>query len=233
VPGLGRLIAKDPRDHQFRLAAHPLASAVVSRKSKTWSIFVKPLDQGNTGTCVAHAWKGRLLAAPVIHRQTEEPSPFQLYDECIKLDEWTENDVDPDRQYGTSVRAGAKALVARGLISEYRWTDQVDEAADWISGVDSEGNFVGGPVVIGVNFYYSMFTLDTGGYMRIEPDTTLAGGHCMLLIGWDQKRGRFRGLNSWSSSWGQNGRFWLDGETAQRLFSENGEVCIPTESTRR
>jgi hypothetical protein len=231
VPGLGRLIAKDPRDHQFRLAAHPLASAVVSRKSKTWSIFVKPLDQGNTGTCVAHAWKGRLLAAPVIHRQTEEPSPFQLYDECIKLDEWTENDVDPDRQYGTSVRAGAKALVARGLISEYRWTDQVDEAADWISGVDSEGNFVGGPVVIGIDWFYGMFTPDPSG--TIHPTGGVAGGHCVLLIGWDEKRGRFRGLNSWGSNWSQNGRFWLSGEDAQTLFDRGGEVCIPSESARR
>lgn len=227
--GLGRRHAPDSRDGQFLLTAHPLAQAVVSRKSKTWSMFAPVLDQGQTGTCVGHGWRHRLTASPVVVKPNVPPSAFDIYDAAILLDEWPENDHDTARQDGTSVRAGAKALQARGLLSEYRWATDVDTAANWVGGVDAGGHWVGGPVVIGVNFYQSMFNLDSEGYMRITPGSALAGGHCMLLIGWNEQRGRFRGLNSWGGSWGQAGRFWLAGETAARLFSENGEVCTPSE----
>lgn len=231
MPGLGRLFAPDVRDGRFLLREHPRTQQVALRlPAKTWPMFSLPLDQGNTGTCVGHGWRHLLTAVPVVVRPNLPPSAFDIYDWATQLDEWTDNDHDAERQYGTSVRAGAKALQTQGKVGEYRWTNEVDEAADWIAGVDAQGKAIGGPVVIGINFYASMFDLDSEGYMRIAPNTVLSGGHCMLLLGWNQERGAFRGLNSWGVSWGQRGRFWLDGDTARRLFTEDGEICVATEA---
>ena len=229
--GLGRLHAPDPRDNLHLLAAAAPMQAVINRRTKYWTLFARPLNQGYTGTCVGHGWRHRLVSSPVMVRSLQ-PSAFDIYDAATKIDEWSDNDNDTAREFGTSVRAGAKVLKALGMLSEYRWTTDADDAADWIGGVDSSGRFIGGPVVIGVNFYDSMFDLSRDSYMEISPTAKLAGGHCMLLIGWDQAHDRFRGINSWGASWGDRGRFWLDAETAQRLFNEDGEVCVATEIKR-
>jgi hypothetical protein len=230
VPGLGRLHAPDPRDQRYLLADEPLTDLVVRRASHLWAYFDLPLNQGNTGTCVGHGWKHFLISAPIIQSDVNAaPRAFDIYDYAIAHDEWTDNDNDTDRQYGTSVRAGAKALQAWGYLATYRWATSVDEMANWLAGLDAEGRFVGGPVVIGINFYESMFDLDAEGFMRITEGSPLAGGHCMCLLGWNEKRGFVYGINSWGIDWGRRGRFTMAAETLARLISEGGEVCTSAE----
>lgn len=38
---------------------------------------------------------------------------------------------------------------------------------------------------------------------------TPAGGHCMLLVGYDNSKNAFKVMNSWGSGWGDNGFGWI------------------------
>jgi len=229
----GRLHAPDPRDLRFLLRQTPRAAAVIRRANHLWAYFDAPFDQGNTGTCVGHGWKAFLVSAPIIQSDADEaPTPFEIYDSALPIDEWPENDHDTGRQFGTSVRAGAKALSTMGYVGEYRWVYDVNGAADWLGGMDAEGRFVGGPLVIGVNWYDSMFNTDLDGFLRISADSSVAGGHCVCLLGWNEKRGFAYGINSWGSGWGRRGRFNMPGEVLQRLLAEDGEACSATEIRR-
>lgn len=231
MPGFGRIHALDRRDHQFLL--QPLTTDVVRRASKLWAYFDKPMDQGNTGTCVGHGWKGWLATAPIIQSDVSEaPHPFDIYDAAIAIDEWPENDADIFREFGTSVRAGAKVLRTMGYLAEFRWAFNVMDASNWLAGIDASGQFVGGPLVIGVNWYESMFDTDTEGFLRIASGSRVAGGHCVCLTGWNEKRGFAYGLNSWGCSWGHKGRFYMPGEVLQRLLVEDGEACSTAEVRR-
>src|SRR4051812_5551073 len=220
--GLGRLPARDERDRRFLLMEHPLAQQVTKVVDKTWAFFSKPIDQGNTGTCVGHAWKHRLMALPVERPKHEKPSAFDIYDAAILIDEFSDNDNDKDRQMGTSVRAGAKVLQGLGLLTEYSWIATAEEAARWIGGKDEKGTFVGGPIVIGVNWYESMFETDKDGILNISGQ--VAGGHCVCLNRWSEARGLFGGIQSWSLPWGVHGsgRFYLKAEDLDRLLREDG-----------
>lgn len=212
--GLGRRHAPDARDHAYLLRA--LAPPEPPR-SRSWPLFAKWLDQGATGTCVGHGWRHLLTGTPQPCRAAT-PTPFAIYDRAILLDEWADNDQDTARRLGTSVRAGAKALQALGLISAYGWAFDVDAAIDWIANH--------GPVVAGTNWYSSMFERDKGGYLRIPPGATVVGGHCTLWLRYDARRGAIGGLTSWRDF----GYFWLACEDAERLIREDGEACSPTEA---
>ncbi len=39
---------------------------------------------------------------------------------------------------------------------------------------------------------------------------TVSGGHCMLLVGYDDSKNAFRVMNSWGKDWGDNGFAWID-----------------------
>jgi len=218
--GLGRREAIDPRDraHRMRWLLGPLPE----RRTKYWPLFFPPLDQGATSSCVGHGWKSWMLAAPTIQtRPTAEPTAMSIYLEATRLDEWEGN--EGDLNSGTSVRAGAKALEARGLLAEYTWAWDVDTVADWLS--------VRGPVVLGTVWPRSFFTPEPSGLVRWPADSAIAGGHCYLALGWDQRRGRVRCVNSWGR-WNGNGRFWVDGETLERLFAADGEAATAVEVRR-
>jgi hypothetical protein len=180
------------------------------------------LDQGPFGICVGAGFKHWMLAAPVCQTTpTAEPTMQAIYREAILLDEWADNDQDGQAmQFGTSVRAGAKALQARGILHEYGWAFDVDTAIDWLCS--------NGPVVIGVNFYEGMESPGPNGFMRVTG--SILGGHCMCVVGWSETRGAVRLLQSWGPDWGQKGRAWLSGEDLARLIHEDGECCTALET---
>lgn len=221
MPGLGRIAAPDERDRLHPMRAL-LPRRVVRPPWRYWPFPWPSLDQGNTGTCVGHGWKHKVMGPPgPTSKPWAEPTAFTIYYECTQVDEWAGND-NGDLQFGTSVRAGAKVLQSRGVITEYTWCWDVDTCLDFL--------LTKGPVVIGVNFYDGMFGLDPAGFMRVGGG--LAGGHCMLLLGANERTRAVRGLNSWGAGWGQNGRFWMTYDDLARLISEDGEACAAVERPR-
>jgi hypothetical protein len=217
LPGLGRLFHPDPRDWPLRAVAAP-AQEPVERRTKIWTMRYRWLDQGATGTCVGHGWKHELLCEPT--RSTKRlgsPTPFDIYDAAISIDEWTENDGDTARQFGTSVRAGAKVLQALGLLDHYAFVQSIHEAIDWLCSPR------GGPLVTGFNWYETMFERNAAGFLTIGG--AIRGGHCTLAHGWDNRRGAVKCLTSWRDF----GPFWLAGEDFERLLREDGEACAPVD----
>lgn len=220
MPAFGRLEAKDPRDEAYpmRLLMAPEPSP---RNSRHWSFFWKPLDQGDEGTCVGHGMKHWMLSAPVVQTKPNlDPLATQIYDIATEHDEWQGN--ERNRQFGTSVRAGMKAVQLLGYVHTYYWATTLEETVNYL--IDN------GPVVIGVNWYTGMLSPDPTGLIRVAGG--VEGGHCVCLLGANRKTRLVRGVNSWGN-WGpQRGRFWLSFDDLARLIAEDGEICTAVEVRR-
>jgi hypothetical protein len=141
--------------------------------------------------------------------------PAVLYGQAQEVDEWEGSNYD-----GTSVRAGAKVLQAKGWIKEYRWTTSVEDLALAV--------LTTSPVVVGTNWYYNMFMTDLKGF--IKPQGALVGGHAYLINGVNKDREMFRIKNSWGQDWGRSGNAFISYADMQRLLNEEGECCLAVEN---
>lgn len=91
----------------------------------------------------------------------------------------------------------------------------------------------GYPVIIGADvskeFVDDGFALKEA-YIWKEAGTA-SGGHCMLLVGYDDSKSAFKVMNSWGQEWGDHGFSWIDynlfpnvvkyGFVAKDAFTEN------------
>ncbi len=228
MPGFGRRYAADDRDRNFLMRRMlPDVRRLTLATRKTWSINSKALDQGDTGTCVGHAWRNFLRCSPI---RTEKggPSAFDVYRSAVLKDPWATNDKEaklPDGDdglaYGTTVRAGAKALTDFGRLKSYVWAFSLQTTVEWV--------LTQGPVVLGTNWYSSMSHTDAQGIARITPTAEPVGGHAYLLRGVDTRTALARCCNSWGDSWGKSGEFFLPFADLERLIHEDGEACSAVE----
>lgn len=70
----------------------------------------------------------------------------------------------------------------------------------------------GYPMVVGIEIYTSFETelvAKTGFVTMPCPKDSLLGGHAVCIVGYDDSRQIFIMRNSWGSSWGDNGHFYL------------------------
>ncbi len=209
--GLGRLYKPDERDRRYGMQPHlPPEGTAVTRK--IWPFRGPVLDQGQTGECVGHGWEHWLRTAPIETHMTELDA-VAIYKAARVID----GDDPNDLQGGSSVRAGAKAIQARGQLATYVWAATLPELVAWV--------LSNGPVVMGSVWYDSMFAADAHGMVTIAPRSQVAGGHCYLLRGVDTAAGIATFLNSWGPSWAQHGHFTMSFETLDRLLREQGEAC--------
>ncbi len=216
--GLGRLPSTP--EHAIRFDKYPLTALrpevadPPARDYMYWPTGL-PLDQNGFPHCVEYMWRQRVISPPVRGRWGWPAGDF--YRECQRIDEW------PGEQYdGTSVRAGADLLLRAGLVESYHWTRSAEEAANYLLRFGTLG--------FGTVWTEDMFRPDASGFIR--PTGRVVGGHAYLAIGYSRKRGAFRFINSWSSSWGQRGRFWMTGEDVEKLIAWDGEVAAAKEVRR-
>lgn len=227
MPGFGRKFAPDERDRQFLVRRRLRAPGAQQPTRKTWKINATALDQGNTGTCVGHAWRNFLRCAP-IRTEKSGPSAFDIYREAVIVDTWSQNDDEHDlpdgdagMDFGTSIRAGAEAVTFSGRLKSYLWAFDLQPAIEWI--------LTEGPMVFGTNWYSSMMRPDAEGIVKITPNATVEGGHGWLVRGIDTKRSLARGTNSWGDEWGKSGEFFIPLRDLERLIHEDGEACSAIE----
>jgi len=188
---------------------------------RTWRINAGNLNQLQTGTCVAHAWFNFLRCAP-IQTVKDVPEPYDLYRQIVLLDEWADNDFEataPDEQLqsGTSVRAGAEAVMKLGRLKSYVWAFSLQPALEFV--------LTQGPVVLGINWYDSFEKPDAQGMITIKPRARVLGGHGILWRGADTQRGLALLSNSWGDEWGVSGECYLPFRDLDRLIHEDGECC--------
>lgn len=214
--GLGRIAAPDARDAVFRLASvTPKRAAVSTRYWRTGPV----LDQGPFPHCVGFSWAQFIASAPFMTKLPRYSYPSDLYRTAQDMDEWEGNAYD-----GTSVRGGVKALQSQGRISGYLWSTDVDEIRRYV--------LSRGPVVMGTDWYSSMFTPESfDGFL--VPEGAWAGGHAWLVVGFSATRQAFRMLNSWGPGWSSGGRAWIRMRHLHQLLSEpssGAEACSALET---
>jgi len=73
-------------------------------------------------------------------------------------------------------------------------------------------------VVIGVDTYESLQLLHGTNSVYTAKTGAYKGGHALAVVGYDDNKygGAFRIINSWGTSWGDNGYFWLTYDLARQ-----------------
>lgn len=221
--GLGRIVEPDIRDlgHLMRAARPQAFKDALSQLPAQLAYERGPvLDQGRTGTCVAHSLVSKLHSQPVACLPPRAPEPFALYDRAIQLDEWAANDLDTERAMGTSVRAGCKALTEMGLITAYHWAFDVDEVLHWI--LSGQGG-----LVLGIEWLREMGNPSAEGIIRARGRSE--GGHAIYCYGADRERG----LIDLQQSWGEGHGGWLIKAEGEHRRVNAGCVRLPLDDLRR
>lgn len=219
--GLGYFPAKDERDYPLKARIDQLESPK-TRGSKWWQNLLR-LNQGAWDACVGFAHVQALNSSPTPHNY-DDAYAIEVYKKATYIDEWPRDNWSTDG--GTSVRAGAKEMQRRGHIPAYAFTRDVEQVALWILNKN--------PVIIGINWYWSMDECNPENDYYLHVQGQRAGGHATVLDGarWNgDSRDYFRGLNSWGGWWGDDGRFKLKVQSLEKLLGENGsQACTWVES---
>lgn len=217
----------DPVSRQF--AVRPMVEDAPLR-TKQWRAHWRRIDQGREGACVGFGFTNELLATPAQAKLPKEEEQYarDVYHWCLDNDEFEGND-----DTGTSVLTGAKAMKAEGWCEEYRWAFSIDDVVKALCASAKDG---GGPVVIGIPWFDSMFETRPSGLME-APSGSIAGGHCLVLTGFHTRmslpgekghKTLVKGRNSWGASWGVRGDFYIDPENLQFLLQRvwTAEACV-------
>lgn len=213
----------DSRDYKYQI------TNIAQQNSVDLRIYCSLIEnQGNLGSCTGQAIAGAIEMLNKRNRKTTDISRlFIYYYERVLL-----GTVNYDS--GAYIRDGIKVTNKQGAPLESFWpyditkfklkpsTNSINDAArrkvtlyervDDHNGVlDALNN--GFPVIIGFSVYSSFMsnTVARTGVMPYPNISTekLLGGHAVLLVGYDKSRGVYIARNSWGTSWGENGYFYM------------------------
>jgi hypothetical protein len=225
--GPGRIFWPDPRDQNYPLEDLNRSVARATRTSlkvpvKYHNVPKGPrLDQGPHPSCVGFGWTNLRRVGPITASKElpkfDAKYAYQLYKRAQReFDPW------PGENYeGTTVRAGAEALMAEGYVESYWWAWDVPTILSALSWT---------PVVMGTDWFAGM---DEPTVKRVKgrdvAEWTAAGayygGHCWLLTGKNEKAGTVRALNSHRD----NFEAVLSFDALEYLMSQSGEACVAVE----
>lgn len=221
---LGRHVEHDPRSRAFSLDDQVRELSIVSG---AWDVYVPVLDQDGVGACVGFATDAAVGSGPLYRALNDAQATavmgnaqgFQFYSWATQEDEfpgsWYPDGTGTDT--GSSGLGGAKAAQKHGFIKGYLHAFSFEAFVKSIQIA---------PVIVGVNWYDSMFYPDADGEVKITKDAQVAGGHEFMIYGAKVVGTKitFLAQNSWGMSWGINGRFTLSDATMTRLLGEQGDV---------
>lgn len=208
--GLGAVLS-EPDDRDFALQLVPTLTYPARYLLSLTGVPV--LDQGNTGTCVAHAadsvrmWLEYRDKTP-IYTWVTEPAVLTLYDWCKLAD----RDPDPYRTHGTSLRTVMGVLRTRGTPLSLPKHNGGRIAAYYgvATSVSSMKTalMTHGPLLVASNWDLNWFYVPTSLVMK-APVGDWVGGHAYMIWGWDDnvnggcwlmRNSWGRGINGWTST---------------------------------
>jgi C1A family cysteine protease len=197
------------------------------------SIFTIPslakiLDQGNLGDCVANAFAYSIMSQT---KNAIMPSRLFVYANCRCIDYTPLNHDD-----GTTVRTACTAISNYGVCQETVFPYNVNNFANLppliafqssskfktfkytfiaqnLTSIKSCLTTYTVPIVMAI-MVYSSFMTNTVAKNGIVPmpntqTETQEGGHCVCIVGYNDATQMFKCANSWGTSWGINGYFFL------------------------
>jgi C1A family cysteine protease len=186
-------------------------------------------DQGDLGSCTAHAISGAIE----FDRVKQKLEFFDVSRLFIYYNEReAENTINEDA--GAYIRTGIKSLANVGYCHESLWPYDIskftnkpqqsayDEAVKYKAlsyyRIDNskllhlKACLAGGfPFVFGVSIYQSFYDGDANKGLVPMPgahDENL-GGHCILAVGYEDSKSVFKIRNSWGTGCGDNGYYYL------------------------
>lgn len=183
-------------------------------------------DQSELGSCTAN---GIAAALQFDEMKQNEPSPFAPSRLFIYYNERViEHTVNSDS--GARIRDGIKSVATTGYCSETCWPYDIkkftqhppdacyQEAKKYhamtyqrvIQNLTQMKACLASetPFVAGFSVYQSIYNDDvqkTGDIPMPQQGEDLLGGHCILIVGYDDARQVFILRNSWGESWGDGG----------------------------
>lgn len=179
-----------------------------------WALNAPVLDQGQVGACTGFATATCLNHAPYSAggRIETNADGITLYSAATRLDAYP--GTYPPSDTGSDGLSAAKAAVKLGLISGYLHITTANALASAL---------VLGPVIVGTDWYESMFSPDASGNLTVDKASGVAGGHeyCLDEITGD---GRFGFTNSWGSSFGVDGRMYMQVTDFLGLLAAKGDA---------
>lgn len=229
---LGRVRQHDPNNMRFLIRARSTLDLSLPERDYTWSVGAQRLserqlvlDQGHEGACVGFSLATEAAARPVIVKGITNQVARHWYWRAQEADPWDGGAWPGALPFyeGTSVLAGAQVLKSMGHYLAYLWAGSEREIAMTLGYL--------GPVVLGINWYDSMYMPGRNGVLRLAG--RVVGGHAICVIGLDTDRDAYLLQNTWGDSWGERGRAWLLRKDLERLvFQEDGEAMFPVRNKK-
>ena len=229
-----------PKDHpchfsNFKVAAPSVVKLPIKIDLRDTGLLDSVYNQGSIGSCTGNGFGAAFnYDLKLQNLKSLEPNPSRLF--IYYNERLIESKVEEDS--GSSLGDGIKALQTYGVCSESTWMYDESKYAikpnenaytEALNNILLEFNAVNTiddiknalynkhPIVIGV-FLYSSFenmdTEDTGIVTMPAINDEPLGGHCMLIVGYDDEyifknsdniKGCFIVRNSWGPDWGENG----------------------------
>lgn len=197
-----RRVGKDPRDWLWSNLYGSVPHDLPERA--TLESFVGPVsDQGRTPHCVCHSLAGlRHYDEVRCSEKWVQFDPEPIYKQCKARDGCPDQD-------GTTVRDAMKVARKVGLVGDdgqrylipgYARMETAEEIKHALS--------LGKTVMLGVEIANEELSA-LGRDALASPSEIADGGHCMLVVGYDEAHHAFRVRNSWGAGWADNGHFWL------------------------
>jgi hypothetical protein len=224
---LGRHIRWDDRSLAFSFP-EPTAKSYLTT---TWSTSAPVLNQLKTSACTGNAITQMLdtdLFAPVRaakgHHYLGQEAALHFYSLATHISN-SANQWYPPHDDGSDGLAVAQAAQQLGYVDRYlhcfTW-DQVQAALSTQ------------PVIFGCIWTKVMFGCSADGFVSPGPinDSTIAGGHELMIRGIDYESSFVILRKSWGSSWGvgpdiKPGEFKLSFADFQTLLASEGDVVAP------
>ena len=237
--GLGCL--KDPIDKRdFHLTRLPPRLRVkLPAKIDYTSGMSAVSDQGDEGTCVGFASVDGMKEYQELKewKKDVQLSVRYVYTEARKLDFWPSDE-------GTSIRSAMKVLCNKGVPPEDCWKYKPHQADKPCKNAKElakpyrieryvtldttdemrESLFVNGPFVGGVDVYecWEKPSVDRTGVIPMpKKGERLLGGHAICIMGYDDKKKRFKFKNSWSADWGEKGYGYIPYAYVEKYGSDH------------
>ena len=210
-----------------KITGNTTVSKIVSIPSFTIPNLPTIIDQGAIGDCVANAF---YYAVMLQTKNAINLSRLYIYANCRCIDYTPLNQDD-----GTIIRTACSAILNYGICLEqvypynsnykilpplnayqnakkfklfnYQFVNQ-----DLVSLKSALTNYKV-PIVFGIMVYASFMTKNVtqSGIVPMPNTKTekLLGGHCVCMVGYDDSKQMFKCANSWGTSWGDKGYFYL------------------------
>lgn len=204
--------------HDGRSLAYP-AKADGTKATARWERTIPVFEQGDLGSCTGNAAVGLLGTAPFYDTvkgqldEIDEAFAVKVYEAATQLDDFPGSYQPTDT--GSTGLAVAKALKSLGLISGYTHILSIEAAYTAIQSA---------PFIVGTNWLSGMDEPDEDGVVKVSG--YVRGGHEYEIIGFDNQKSRWEAVNSWGTTWGKDGHFFITDAGFRALLKDEGDATV-------